>query len=86
MPPVAVETNLVEYKLPWCSEHCRLYMYGEIFYHRRDIHDMKDFNITCEYINNDETYQLIVSNRVRKMLIENKVRVYHYTPIVIIDD
>ena len=50
-----------------------IYLRSPIKYKKEALQEAKDFNLTCEHVNNIYERQLVVSKRVRDFIIENKV-------------
>lgn len=66
--------------------HCdscisKVFIRSEMMYHKEEIEKFKDFNLTCEYINAYEIRQLIVSAKVREMLLKHKIKVVRWEPV-----
>lgn len=66
-----------------CSHHV-VYCDSEYRYDRKTLTEIKDFNLTYEYLNNDHARQLIVSGRARKFFKENGTRTTFW-PVKIVD-
>lgn len=69
------------------AKHCPhqvMYCDSEYRYDRKTLTEIKDFNLTYEYLNNDHMRELVVSNKVRKLFIKNSTRAVFF-PVKIID-
>lgn len=66
-----------------CSHHV-VYCDSEYRYDRKTLTEIKDFNLTYEYLNNHYARELIVSGRARKFFKENGTRTTFW-PVKIID-
>lgn len=78
LPPMS-ETAWFNPQTPCRScGHRTLYVDSDYQYERGKLSQAKDFNLTHEYINNDEMRQIIVSARVRKILQQNKIYCWYF--------
>ena len=68
-----------------CS-HCKqetIYLQSDFQYEEEKLANAKDFNLTCEYLDNWHLRSIVVSAKVRNLFNENKIRVCRFTPVTI---
>jgi hypothetical protein len=88
LPPMASSAWLVpeESEIRWYKEcgHQVVYLRSDIQYEREMLSRALDFNLTEEYINGYRERLVVVSAKVKKLLIQNKAYAGFF-PVAIID-
>ena len=79
LPPLG-DNVMREYGRQFKCGHQILYIRSELQYPKEIINSLSDFNFTQEYIGNFQEQQLVISARVRKVFLENKIRM-RYEPV-----
>lgn len=64
--------------------HGKIYLHSDIQYEKEKMERAKDFNLSCEYFNNDRKRRLIVSGKVVRLLKKHKIRNY-CSPVTVLD-
>jgi len=87
LPPMASSTWLVhgEYVHQRYSEcgHQVVYLRSDLQYEKEKLYKAKDFNLSSEYVNNDRLQVIIVSQKVRNIFRQHKIRAGFF-PVAII--
>ena len=68
---------------PRCKQETIL-LQSDLQYEEEKLANAKDFNLTCEYLNNWNLRGIVVSAKVRNLFNENKIRVCRFTPVAIL--
>lgn len=82
LPPMSETSWFNPQTLRSCG-HRTLYVDSDYQYEREKLSQAKDFNLTHEFINNNEMQQIIISARVRKVLQQNKIYCWCF-PVLLI--
>lgn len=61
--------------------HRITYLQSDLRYEAEKLEGAMDFNLTTEYLNNSRARELVISARARRVLQQNRVRVYRYEPV-----
>lgn len=80
LPPMNNTTLLIKSREIEKCEHEIIYLQSDIHYKNSELKNFKDFNLSCEYVNNYRLQEIIVSAKVRNFFATNKIRV-KFTPI-----
>lgn len=65
-----------------CSHH-PICLKSDLQYEAKKIEYAMDFNYTCEYFTRERLRLVIVSAKVRQILVENKIKAW-YEPVLVL--
>lgn len=81
LPPLSQSTWIEESST--CSfGHTTRYLRSDLMYEREKLTNARDFNLTCEHLNNDFLQEIVVSANVKKVL--SKYRLMFREPVCIL--
>ena len=81
LPPLSDKTWIESVPSSKCEHVCR-YLWSDLMYEREKLTQAKDFNLTCEHLNNWFTQEVVASARAKKAL--SQFRLWFCEPVILL--